>query len=386
MKLFSSLYHTAKTTLNAVQKWQAWAKSVKPNTPFDPQKVPAPFDYGSLESWAAHPHQHTNAMMVPPGEQINNKPKADVFFVHPTTFFGKENWNQAFGQDPPTEIVDEIILPSQTSVFNGSCRIFAPYYRQATFYVFLKSDENSANAMQLAYDDVVKAFKYYLEHHNNGRPFFIAGHSQGTMHAIRLLEGIIEPDKQLVKQMVAAYAIGFQFPIEKFDRTLKNIRPSQSPTDLHTVIAWDTFCGNTNPKNPIDRSRHFYTDSKKWELRNRQKNFGINPLTFASGYEMADASKNLGAVHAEYSVPFGFNDWWTKEKIGMKASGLSAPYKNAVSAELRKNNFLYISEPQQREFKLAVMPGNNYHNYDYALFYMNLRKNIKERLEHYVLL
>ncbi|MEZ4931599.1 MAG: DUF3089 domain-containing protein [Saprospiraceae bacterium] len=384
LNFFSSLAKTAKATVSAVQQWQAFANKVKPNADFDLEKIPASFDYSSLASWAAHPAKTSKAGLVPLNEMVAADPKADVFYIHPTTYFGQDNWNQPPGLEPACELVDEMVLPAQASVFNGSCRVFAPRYRQGTFYVFLSTDKNSDQALHLAFSDVVKSFRYYLEHFNEGRPFFIAGHSQGSLHAVRLLEEVIEPDEQLVRQMVAAYPIGFQFPIDKFDRTLKNIRPSTSPTDLHSVIAWDTFGGNTNPKNPIDRSRYFYPDKKRWEMRYKKNNFGVNPLSFSNSVGIVDASHNLGAVHVNYDVPFRHTAWWGGEKIGMQAINLSPPEPAIVSAELRNNQFVYISEPKNRLFKIAMMPGNNYHNYDYSLFYMNLRKNIAERLDAYL--
>ena len=384
LKFFSSLFKSAKATVSAVQQWQAFANSVKPRAGFDIASAPLPFDYASLDGWAAHPEKYSKAQLVPPGEKLAIAPDADVFFVHPTTYFGQHNWNQPPGIDPATELVDEMVLPAQASVFNGSCRIFAPRYRQGTFYVFLTTDKNSDEALHLAFNDVVRAFRHYLDHFNNGRPFFIAGHSQGSLHAVRLLEEVIERDEQLVKSLVAAYPIGFQLPMDKFDRTLKNIRPSVSPTDLHSVVAWDTFGGHTNPKNPIDRSRYFYHDKGQWELRYKKKNFGINPLTFTNAPGVADPSQNLGAVHVQYDAPFRYTAWWGTEKIGMQAIGLSSPEPAIVSAELRSNQFVYISEPLNRQFKTAMMPGKNYHNYDIPLFYMNLRKNVAERLAAYL--
>jgi hypothetical protein len=43
-------------------------------------------------------------------------------------------------------------------------------------------------ALDLAYQDVESAFDYYLTHYNQGRPFIVVGHCQGTTHALRLSE------------------------------------------------------------------------------------------------------------------------------------------------------------------------------------------------------
>ena len=64
-----------------------------------------------------------------------------------------------------------------------------------------------------AYMDVSAAFKYYIEHKNNGRPFMLAGFSQGTDMCYRLLENYFGGDNgkaaSLRKNLIAVYAIGW---------------------------------------------------------------------------------------------------------------------------------------------------------------------------------
>jgi len=57
--------------------------------------------------------------------------------------------------------------------------------------------------LELAYQDVKTAFEYYLKNWNQDRPIIIASHSQGSVHAQRLLKEFFE-DKPLAKQLVAA--------------------------------------------------------------------------------------------------------------------------------------------------------------------------------------
>ena len=70
--------------------------------------------------------------------------------------------------------------------------------------------------------------------------------------------------------------------------------------------------------------------------------------------------------------------------MGLSTTGLSAPVKNEISARVGSDGFLYISKPRHPAFNLFVMPGGNYHNYDYALFYMNIRQNVEYRLAAYM--
>ena len=222
--------------------WLSFIKEIRPGKKFEKLPDPSPPDYHLLDHWAAHPQKRSKALMVPNGSpsQQPEQPLADVFFIHPTSFFGKHHWNAPLDHEVANEMIDQLVMPGQASVFNGACRIFAPRYRQATFYVFVRGASNAKKALDFAYRDVEAAFDHYLTHHNQGRPFFIASHSQGTLHAIRLLETRIDLSP-LRHQMIAAYTIGFQFPLDKFERSLQHLRPSESPQDTGTIIAWDTF-------------------------------------------------------------------------------------------------------------------------------------------------
>ena len=95
-----------------------------------------------------------------------------------------------------------------------------------------------------------------------------------------------------------------------------------------------------------------------------------------------DAKENKGAVRLRFdkSPLRDIKNLGRDKATGFKAQGLSKPYPAMVEAEKRKDGFLYISKPKSRKFRLMVLPGDNYHNYDYSLFYMDLRQNVLERL------
>ena len=94
-------------------------------------------------------------------------------------------------------------------------------------------------AMNLAFSDVRAAFLYYLEEHNDGRPFYIASHSQGSCHATRLLEELIDKH-ECAARLVAAYVLGMGIPLSKFDPGggFSTLHPSSGPLDLQCVIGW----------------------------------------------------------------------------------------------------------------------------------------------------
>lgn len=375
----------ARKSADRVGHWVGFAQQVRPSRDFNENRLPAPPNYSSRQSWAAHPEVENKSSFVPLGVEKTKAEdlKADVFFIHPTTFFGNKSWNASLNHPVANTIVDEVIMPGQASVFNACCRIFAPRYRQATFHSFLTSRESGERALEVAYSDVARAFDFFINHLNDGRPFFIGSHSQGTVHAMRLIEDKIDKT-DLVKRMVAAYTIGFEFPKVKFENDLKNIKPSQSATDTQCVIAYDTYIEGGGPLLALDRTKLPFSKKDgtwEWKKRSRFTPFSTNPISWETNHEVASDTHHLGAVNNEYAKSnFKLDSLLDKEIAEIETARLSSVYENEVSARCGEDGILYISKPKHRQFRLMLLPGGNYHNYDYSLFYMNLRKNIKTRL------
>ena len=72
---------------------------------------------------------------------------------------------------------------AHASVYADSTNVFMQYYRQAGIGVMKKAWKEAGNDdvvfFSIPYEDITAALDYYFEHYNNGRPFIIAGHSQG---------------------------------------------------------------------------------------------------------------------------------------------------------------------------------------------------------------
>ncbi len=367
--------------------FKEWAKRVVPKVKFEENKIPETPNYSDLQFWAAHPNKESKAFFKPKGvaDEASDFP-ADVFYMHPTSYFGQNNWNYDFKNPQATELIEEVLMPLQASVFNSSCRIFAPKYRQATFYSFLWNTEQGRSALEVAYEDLKKAFEYYLEHENNGRPFFIASHSQGTCHAARLLEEVIDKS-DAAKKMIAAYIVGFRIPEERFTKGhFQQLKMSQFPHDFNSVIAWDTYLEKGKPSNVLDRAEVWYSDKNKWIKRAGKKPIGVNPISFQQSYEKINAENNLGAVLLVQKNPQKINRdlFGTDELMGLDTIGISTPRQEECGAQLREDGFVYISKPKTSHFYKMMLPGGNMHNYDYDLFYMNFRENIKYRLKAYL--
>lgn len=118
----------------------------------------------------------------------------------------------------------------------GELNYYSPYYRQVTMKTYT-SDSLVDARMPLAYGDVRKAFDYYLEHYNNGRPFILAGFSQGAMAVVDLLKAM---DDSTYSRLVAAYVIGY-----KVTDTNAHIRPAKDSADLGVTICYNSVRDNS---------------------------------------------------------------------------------------------------------------------------------------------
>ena len=121
------------------------------------------------------------------------------------------------------------------SFYSGKLNYYSPYYRQVSMQSW--ATENMAMVrIPLAIADVVRSWDYYLEHYNQGRPFILAGFSQGAHAMTDILKRM--PDS-IASRMVAAYAIGYKVTQKDIDEC-RHIRPTQGATDTGVTICFNS--------------------------------------------------------------------------------------------------------------------------------------------------
>lgn len=302
--------------------------------------VPPPPDYSDLHFWAAHPDKMDNADRVPTGATppAQDSAPADVFFLHPTTYTNRKasSYNADVRDAELNAKTDATTILHQASIFNAAGRVFAPRYRQAHLEAFFTDDKEAARqAFEIAYEDLAKAFAYYLEHWNHGRPIIIAAHSQGARHAIRLLKEFFD-EKPLHQQLVAAYLVGWAVP----ERAFKTIEPCRTPQQTGCFCSWRSFKYGYLPK------RFPLSDTIAV----------TNPLTWTTDSLPASNDLNKGGVLRKYD-------------------GL---YPGLADAKVHQG-VLWVHKPR--------FPGSifwttrNYHIADFNLFWANVRENAVERVK-----
>jgi hypothetical protein len=164
-------------------------------------------------------------------------PPIDCFYVYPTVS-EQRNRNADKSKDP--EIV--AIAQHQASRYSQTCRVYAPVYRQQTLGGLALG--GSAEALQLAYGDVVEAWEEYLRDHNGGRGFVLVGHSQGTRMLRQLLRKEIDPRADVRGRLVSAILLGGNVTVRKGQRRggdFQNVAACDADRATGCVIAWSTF-------------------------------------------------------------------------------------------------------------------------------------------------
>lgn len=340
-----------------------------PEGTFDDYERPTVPDYNERSAWAALPDQQDAADLAPEGTSIpeaQSMAQVDVFYLHPTTYRGAENWNQDIAMDDVNVWTDISVMARQASAFNGCCKIYAPRYRQATIAAMGAADDSGTRAYGLAYEDVIAAWHHYTENWNEGRPFIIASHSQGTFHAIRLLEEEID-GTPWAEKMVAAYIIGIGINEGVFGRSLNSVSLCTGATDTNCVISWNTFARDGNPAPGVTRLKARYRD--RFGTSEGEDIACWNPVSSMRNDVEAPASYNQGALPGAPVQGDSLKD------LPALTTGFGATCKDGS---------LYTDKPVTDDFNLTLFGGGNLHMHDFDLFYENIRVNAVARVNAYL--
>jgi Protein of unknown function (DUF3089) len=219
---------------------------------------PAP-DYTQNEAWLCLPGR-TDVCAQPLGTTALNSngygstgqvlpardAPADCFYIYPTV-----SRDKGINSDlvPGREEVGAAM--SQFARFGTVCRTFAPVYRQVTtsgIPMALAGHDVRPN-FDLAYGDVLAAWKEFLAHRSQDRPFVVIGHSQGAIHAIRLIQQEIE-GKPVAARMLSAIIAGWAVevpPGKIVGGTFKSTPLCTREGQTGCVLTWMTFRADSPP-------------------------------------------------------------------------------------------------------------------------------------------
>jgi hypothetical protein len=283
----------------------------------------------------------------------------DVFYLYPTA------WSRGEGEPYLAEIDNAVmrtrapvVEAQQTSAFRDSANIYAPFYRQndAVWGLSLTPEELQEYFRGAPYADAAAAFQYYLDNYNNGKPFILASHSQGSsvMNAILQLYMADHPD--VYERMIAAYVIGYSVTADSL-KEYPHLKFAESATDTGVIISWNTEMPGVTERNPVILDGALV----------------INPVTWTRDETPATADQNLP------SRVFADDD-----TDGTKFTDCEH-YADAT-LDLKRGVVL-CSTIDLDEWSLPSAigwPRGVYHGGDYELYFHSLKKNAADRIETYL--
>lgn len=298
-------------------------------------------DYSKKENWVIC-------------EKDRKETSYDLFYIYPTLVSSKKHpymdWKHA-----GTAAKTLRFASAQTKeIFGKKARIFAPYVRQLEYgraIRELKKQNSSASpfepGLMKGMLDTKKAFLYYLQNYNNGRPFIFLGHSQGAMDLLYLLHSTEQITKE--KGFVGAYLPGICVSETLFSQLFRSrkIRPAKGEKDIACVIIWNSM--NQEGSNP---------------LFSRKGALCINPLNWKTDETVAEASENLCAVFYDYRTG----------KIQRK------PHFSGAVIDLEKGA-LILPLPSKSVYDAKGFMGKGvFHMNDLWFFAENIRVNAEKRV------
>ncbi len=313
---------------------------------FKVSEIPKGPDYSNLNSWAAHPNKADSIIDVFYNTS-KDKLKADVFYIYPTLLTDNKNdsWNSDINDVYQNNMVKNVAIKFQASAWANAGKIYSPLYRQVHYRSFYEPYTSSGGkkAGEIAYDDIRKAFIFYLQNLNDGRPIIIAGHSQGAYHCKLLLKEFFD-GKELQNQLVAAYLPGTRVDINEFE----TIHPMKDPNDIKGYLSWNTFRKNRKPKEG-KHPAHF-----SWN----KNQFVTNPIRW---------NISRGAPIEEHKGLFFYD-----KNI----------YPKSVSIEIY-DGLLWSSVPRGIKGNIILKLIRNYHFGDINIFWKDISENAKNRVNSF---
>ncbi|MCX5977230.1 MAG: DUF3089 domain-containing protein, partial [Coprothermobacterota bacterium] len=299
--------------------------------------APQATDYSQAAHWLSLPA---------PGVQ-----PVDVFYFYPTAWTSTDTNPQICAIDEPSMLAQAPpAFAKQATAFETVGNIYAPYYRQNNF-----SSVDRLNVIAgIPTLDAVAAFDYYIKHYNNGRPFILAGHSQGSDVLSNLLAGYMKDHPEVLKKMIAAYVIGFPVTATYLAQN-PHLKFAEGPDDTGVIISYNTEAPDVPPgTNPV---------------LSGMVGLVINPITWTRDETLATTAEGLGSF------------------LPNPATQKYSQVPQYADAKIDKTNGVLICSTANVE---ELSPGNQalamgiYHNFDYPFYYYNIRANAQNRVNKYL--
>ena len=302
-------------------------------------------DYSKAENWLAKPE--------------NPELDVDVIYLYPSCCMDERAGMICPADDMSMRLMAKKNLKEQAGVFKTVANIFAPFWRQVNAVKLPKMSFEEVNEAEWAEPrtDVYAALDYYFTFLNQGRPYFLAGHSQGSRLIYMVLSEYMKEHPWIYSNMIAAYCLGDSLTKTYLEEN-PHVKAAERADDLGVVVSWNTEgIGNIGKKSLVVAPGAV----------------AINPLSWRTDDSPASASLNLGTY-----------------KPGLILPGLTRCPAKADAVIYPSRGTVIVTEPKLRDCAITAAPGygvfesvfgpESYHGCDYSFFYLNIRNNARARV------
>jgi len=280
----------------------------------------------------------------------------DVFYLYPTAWISTDHSNPHIcAIDEPSMLQQApLAFERQATAFETVGNIYAPYYRQDN-----NSPIDRLNVIAgIPTLDAVAAFDYYIKHFNNGRPFILAGHSQGATVLSNLLAGYMKENPGVYKRMVAAYVIGHPVT-DEYLAANQHLKFAEGPDDTGVIISWNTEAPDVPPgTNPV-----LYG----------MVGLAINPITWTRDETLATAAQSLGSILLNKDG-----------SVVLDGEGNIVREMNYADARVDKTKGVVICSTVDEDELSGAFYRGVYHTFDYPFYYYNIRENAANRTNKFL--
>ncbi|MBK7975724.1 MAG: DUF3089 domain-containing protein [Deltaproteobacteria bacterium] len=319
-------------------------------------------DYSKSQYWLSLP----SPVDAPTG--------VDVFYVYPSEYSAGDSGPRLAPIDDPKMAAGAArAFQLQASAFADIGNVYAPYYRQldAMYVLGLSTIGDIYDAEAGApLADVTAAFDYYIQNDNDGRPFLLVSHSQGSSVVALLLQTYLAANPSVYARMIAAYSPGWSFTTEYFADN-PHLRFAEGPDDTGVIVSYNTMAASFTGRNPV------VFDGAK----------AINPIRWTTRNDPAPASQNLGSLALDPTT--GQVVLPVQATLMDFADARIARIDPATSALMPDSttNVLLCDVDPSSPYPIPVSPGLSpgfFHNYDYPFYYADLKANARNRVARYL--
>lgn len=294
-------------------------------------------DYSQTDNWLVKTEQA-------------DKP-VDVFYLYPTAW-ARPDENSPVScsvSDAGMRANAEIVFGRQATALETVGNMYAPYYRQtdAAVALTMTPEERDALMTTIPVADAKAAFDYYINNYNQGRPFILASHSQGsTVMMLGILFDYLKDNPTVNARLVAAYVLGYSMTPADLDAN-PHLEFAKGRDDTGVIVAYITESPDFNGMNPVLLPGALV----------------INPISWTRTAEPAPADASLGA----------------------RINGVDYPGYADARLDLTRG-VVKCATADTEMFAIAggLFAAGNLHGGDWPLYYYDLRQNARDRVDAFM--